>query len=47
MDIVFVTASHDTGKAYLMLRMLCDPPWPENPERTLAAAVDAVLGPPY
>jgi len=46
-DIVFVTASGDTGKAYLMLRTLCDPPWLENPERTLHEAVDAVLGPPY
>jgi len=46
-DIVFVTASGDTGKAYLMLRTLCDPPWLEDPERTLDEAVDAVLGPPY
>ncbi|RSM62225.1 hypothetical protein DMB66_22345 [Actinoplanes sp. ATCC 53533] len=46
-DIVFVTAARDTGKAYLMLRTLCDPPWPENPERALDEAVDAVLGPPY
>ena len=46
-DIVFVTASGDTGKAYLMLRTLCDPPWLKNPERTLQEAVDAVLGSPY
>jgi hypothetical protein len=46
-DIVFVTASGDTGKAYIMLRTLCDPPWLEDPERTLDEAVDAVLGPPY
>jgi hypothetical protein len=46
-DIVFVTASSDTGKAYIMLRTLCDPPWLENPERALDEAVDAVLGPPY
>ena len=46
-DVVFVTASGGTGKAYLMLRMLCDPVWPQNPERTLTEAVDAVLGPPY
>ena len=46
-DIVFVAAADDTGKAYLMLRTVCDPPWLEDPERTLREAVDAVLGPPY
>lgn len=46
-DIVFVTASGDTGKAYVMLRTLCDPPWSKDPERALDEAVDAVLGPPY
>jgi hypothetical protein len=46
-DIAFVTASGDTGKAYIMFRMLCDPAWPEDPERTLDEAVDEVLGPPY
>ena len=46
-DIVFVTASGDTGKAFIMYRWVCDPPWLENPERTLDEAVDAVLGPPY
>jgi hypothetical protein len=46
-DIIFVTASGDTGKAYIMPRTLCDPPWPEDPERALEEAVDAVLGPPY
>ena len=46
-DIVFVAASGGTGKAYIMLRELCDPAWPEDPERTLRAAVDAVFGPAY
>lgn len=46
-DIVFVTASGDTGKAYIMLRTLCDPPWLKDPERTLRETTDAVLGPPY
>jgi len=46
-DIVFVTATGGTGKAYIMFRSLCDPPWLKDPERTLAEAVDTVLGPPY
>ena len=46
-DIVFVTASGDSGKAYIMLRTLCDPPWLKDPERTLREAVDGVLGSPF
>jgi len=46
-DIVFVATADDTGTAYLMLRSECDPPWLEDPERTLRESVDAVLGPPY
>jgi hypothetical protein len=46
-DLVFVTAADDTGKAYMMLREVCDPPWLEDPEWALREAVDAILGPPY
>lgn len=46
-DIVFVAAADGAGRAYMMLRAVCDPAWLEDPERSLREAVDAVLGPPY
>jgi hypothetical protein len=46
-DIAYAIDIHGKASAYLLDRVLCQNPWPDDPEIALREEVDRVLGPPY
>jgi hypothetical protein len=46
-DIAYAIDIHGKASAYLLDRVVCQNPWPDDPEIALREEVDRVLGPPY